>query len=589
MNKLFKAELKKIFLRPGIFVMTALLALILALSYFLYNPVIRSTTQISIDKPTLSEIYNYYATSSLNYSKSDADTHLRNANSMINEYKLTLDSSKASQIREQVDLVNINLASFMDFANRARSNWDYKETAEKIRISQVLPSLNELEQTYTNYSNASKPSILVSTKSDNKIKSMLTSIQKILTSQVDPTIETYNNFVSNLSKYNLETNKNKFKMNITDDFYGIQDIQFEEEFLNDLSNNYVKVCTDRLIEVDKQINEFYENFGGQLEYEKSYSKIDELNVLISKYYNNNKQLFEIIQSKIYLSIASDYSDYEIKQYKGLENFNRYESEQSLTRQEYLFKNDKMEYDYAKPFSVLSTSNFESNAFDFMYFVLELFSFVIIIYCVVIGSSMIAGEQNNGTLKLLAIRPYNRSKIMTSKILATTFFALVFTLLATIITFIAGGIMFGFGSAPILCIFNASFAFEMSPILLSVIYLCSLMLKITTYIILAFTISTLFKSYVGAVTVSIFCFFGAGILNLYVASNNIIKYLPLNNLDLFKYFGGGMFGASSSSLFNIFSTPILPDMNFVFSLINIIITITILLVVTYTVFKKRYIA
>ena len=589
MNKLFKAELKKIFLRPGIFVMTALLALILALSYFLYSPINRSTTEISIDKPTLSEIYTYYTTSSLNYSKSDADTYLNNARSMVDEYKSSLTDSNANKIKEQVNLVNTNLASFMDFANRARSNWDYKETAEKIRITEVLPSLSELEQMYTNFSNAAKPSILVSTESDGRIKSMLTAIQKILTSQVEPTIETYNNFVSNLSKYNVETNKNKFKMNTTEDFYAIIDVIFEEEFLNDLSDSYITVCSNRLSEVDKQITKFYEDFGGQLEYEKSYDKIDELNALISKYYNNNKQLFEIIQSKLYLSIASDYSDYEIKQYKGLENFNRYESEQSLTRQEYLFKNDKMDYDYAKPFSVTSTSNFESNAFDFMYFVLELFSFVIIIYCVVIGSSMIAGEQNNGTLKLLAIRPYSREKIMTSKILATIFFAFVFTLLSTIITFVAGGIMFGFGSAPILCIFNATVAFEMSPILLSVIYLCSVMLKIATYILLAFTISTLFKSYVGAVTVSIFCFFGAGILNLYVASNNVIKYLPLNNLDLFKYFGGGMFGASDSSLFNIFSTPILPDMSFVFSLINIIITISVLLIVTYTVFKKRDIA
>ncbi len=589
MNKLFKAELKKIFLRPGIFVMTALLALILALSYFLYAPVNRSTSKISIDKPTLSEIYNYYATGSLNYSKTDADTQLTSARTMIEEYKASLNDSKAQKIKEQVDLVNKNLASFVDYANRARSNWDYKENAENIRLNQVLPSLSKLEQMYTNYSNTSKPSILVTTASDNRITSMLTSIQKILTSQVDPTIETYNNFVSNLEKYNLETNKNKFKINTTDDFYSIVDVQFDEEFLNDLNDNYVNVCSGRLIEVDKQITQFYADFGGQLEYEKSYDKIDELNALISKYYNNNKQLYEIIKSKIYLSIADDYTDFEIKQYKGLEDFNRYESEQSLTKQEYLFKNDKMDYDYAKPFSVLSTSNFESNAFDFMYFVLELFSFVIIIYCVVIGSSMIAGEQNNGTLKLLAIRPYNRSKIMTSKILATAFFAFVFTLLSTIITFVAGGIMFGFGSAPILCIFNASIAFEMSPILLSIIYLCALMLKITTYIILAFTISTLFKSYVGAVTVSIFCFFGAGILNLYVSSNNIIKYLPLNNLDLFKYFGGGMFGTSNSSLFNIFSTPILPDMSFMFSLINIIITISVLLIVTYTVFKRRDIA
>ena len=45
MFRLYKAELKKIFLKPSIFVVTGLLILMLALSTFLYNPNTRDNSK----------------------------------------------------------------------------------------------------------------------------------------------------------------------------------------------------------------------------------------------------------------------------------------------------------------------------------------------------------------------------------------------------------------------------------------------------------------------------------------------------------------------------------------------------------------
>ena len=47
----------------------------------------------------------------------------------------------------------------------------------------------------------------------------------------------------------------------------------------------------------------------------------------------------------------------------------------------------------------------------MYFTLEIASFLIIAFTVVIGAGMIAKEYSDGTIKLLAIRPFNRNKIV----------------------------------------------------------------------------------------------------------------------------------------------------------------------------------
>ena len=591
MIKLFKAELKKIFLRPGIFVMTALLAVILALSYLLYIPMPRNSTEISISKNTVSEIYNYFSTGEMDYSKSNSLSYVESTKSLIDSYRSNNETSNVQKLTTDINTINDNIYSLIDRLGRVLSSptSDGKEIANTL-INNLKPSVCDFSNYFSSLISTTNPLILVNSETAQDITITLNSLADILTLTTQPTQETYSNIRDKLNLYNVSTSANEYELNITSGIESIRDIVINQQFLDTLQTEYYDVGVARLAVISQNIDEFYSTINGNYELEGSTEKKEELNQKISFYYNTCKQLNQIVLSKIYLNIGQDYTDFEFSKFNGLENFNRYESEQSLSRQEYLFDQNKMEYDYAVPFSFTSTSNFETNAYDFLYFVLELFSFIIIIYCVVIGSSMIAGEQNNGTLKLLAIRPYKRSKIMTSKILATLFFAFVFTLLSTIITFIAGGFMFGFNSAPILCVFNASTAFELSPIILTIIYLMALLLKIFTYIVLAFTISTLFRSYVGAVTVSIFCFFGTAILNLFVTSNNVIKFLPLNNLDLFRYMGGGTFANSTgSNIFNIFASPILPDMSFIFSLINIIITISVLLMITYLVFKNRDIA
>lgn len=590
MIKLLKAELKKIFLKPGIFIMTGILAVVLAFSYFFFIPQNRVNTKISMRGDNLNEIYNNFIGSNYEYSLSSANALMQRANSLITEYKS--DNQNISEIlKDKIDILNADAKDFIDNVGRAAAEVNpsgFLASAENIRKT-ILSEFEEFSSIYINYANEVYPKILINATDHDLIIRNCNSIIATLKAVGAKQLESYVTMRTYLETMNIAKSGSDFKFSFTTYIENIKDIDVGDEFLNELYNNYYLIAEERLINIKTELDKFYTEFNTD-EYVNSMEKKANLNEFISLYFNTAKQSLEIIENKINLKIANTFDDSQFVKFYRYSTFNRYQSEQLATRQEYLFQNNKMDYEYANSFGFLNTSNFESNAFDFAYFVLELFSFIIIIYCVVLGSGMIAGEQSNGTLKLLAIRPYRRSKLLSSKILATLIFIIIFVLFSSIIAFIAGGTLYGFTSLPVLAIFDSNTAFVISPVLLFLLYLITLIAKIFVYIALAFFISTLFKSYVGAVTVSILCFFATSVLNVYLSASAIFKFFPLSNLDLFKYFGGGYFASeTSASIINMFTSPILLDTSFMFSLINVIITTIIILSVTFIVFKKRDIA
>ena len=56
--KLIKGELKKIFLKPGIFVVTAILVLVLTISAIIFNVNERKDSLINIDGSTITQMYD---------------------------------------------------------------------------------------------------------------------------------------------------------------------------------------------------------------------------------------------------------------------------------------------------------------------------------------------------------------------------------------------------------------------------------------------------------------------------------------------------------------------------------------------------
>ena len=202
--------------------------------------------------------------------------------------------------------------------------------------------------------------------------------------------------------------------------------------------------------------------------------------------------------------------------------------------------------------------------------------------------MISKEYSDGTIKLLAIRPYKRNKIILSKILATMFFAFIFVLVSLIVTLITGIIIYDISFPTMLLTFNATFTFTLPIWAVFLIYVASLMIKIWIFALLAITISTIFKSYIAAVCVSV----GIYILNLVVTfvskGANWLKYNIFANLDLFKFFGGSFTSSYSTNenLTNLFLSPVFADSSVILTGIVITAMALILNIVLFTVFKHK---
>ena len=253
---------------------------------------------------------------------------------------------------------------------------------------------------------------------------------------------------------------------------------------------------------------------------------------------------------------------------------------------YLFKTNTFDFDYATPFSMDQPSNYNVNAFDFSYFALKLCMFIIVIYVITVAASTITGEQSNGTLKMLAIRPYNRSKLIGGKLLSTLFIGMLLIAVSAIATLAVGGISYGFGGNSVLVIFNASKAVAMSPVLLYFIYLLTLVVEMAFFVLLALAISMLFKSQIASVAISILVYFGTIVLNMLLGTASWLKILPFTNINLYKYLGSSFLSHDTNFLRAMFTSPVAVGSRFWLCFIYTKVVMIALTVTVFDVFKRR---
>ena len=71
--------------------------------------------------------------------------------------------------------------------------------------------------------------------------------------------------------------------------------------------------------------------------------------------------------------------------------------------------------------------------------------IIVMVVVIVAGVSISEEFNKGTVKLLLVRPYSRTKILISKLIAVFITMLITTVAILLLQFIIGGIVYGFGT------------------------------------------------------------------------------------------------------------------------------------------------
>ena len=597
MFRLYKAELKKIFLKPSIFVVTGLLILMLALSTFLYNPNTRDNTKNYVNYPSrygrVSEIYSEFDTgTTYSFDKKQLLKTLDDANAYIEFYE------GENTVVDDLGTKLENIDEFQHLYESAHYKWasDYniwqgtptKENEKVVNDDKII-----LESARNDFKNQLK--FFVDYYS-SEIVSAGDNVRVLSTKNIN------NNIVDNVNT--CLTYIETFPKNVTEDPDGAiiaqlkadgyyaklksnvsKLIPFEpdKELVGSLQS-YIDTANERLVTYYDKIQTFAN------ENSSSVNSVDlkRIKSLITDYALTVTNAYNVVTNSIKLSGLSKYSATAINKYYGFENANFYEMNEKLAKVKYLFDHDDFDYNYADTFSIIQPSNQEINGFDYSYYALRLCTLFITIYIVVLAASTIAGEQSAGTLKLLAIRPYTRNKLLTCKILATLSIGGILLLVSSVATLVVGGINYGFASAPILYVFNSTKAGVMSPVFMYLLALISMFIEVSFYALLSVCISTVFKSNIGAVSVSTLIYFISLVLNVVAVNVPLLGYLPFANISFFKYFGSSFVTYSNANglLQGILTPTVYTGGSFWISFVIFAVSTGLITYITYLLFKRR---
>ena len=577
--KITRGELDKIFVRPAIFVMTGFFVLAIVVAALMFNPSPRSDSAnfANVDGKTVVEVYNNFNS---NQHKQIYDTELDNVLAMLNFYS----SQDSSEYINKNVLVNMlaEINSKFDEYQRKTSLSTSGSMDNVIALKNELTNqISDLNKTYKSI-NGNFLQLFITKGNDENILNTLNDF--LLTVSIDGDQQTKDHHL-----HIIDTIDNhKFISNLSNMLSKIEDVSIDKKTITNLKSNYYDIAVQRIAKIENSINSIYESAITDNDANLNAKNVEEIKVYCNNYKLLIDQTSTIVNNKILLEIVGSKHTADISNltYTELSKFNKYKTNEDLTRNLYYFDNESYSYQYANVFQSNTDSNYKTNAFDFMYYALEFLSFIIVIFCVVIGSGMISGEVTGGTMKMLAIRPYRRSKIITGKLMGTFLMGVVFLIIGTITTFIIGARMYGLESAPVLIIFNAESASTISATSLFFIFLALLLVRIILYTILAVFISTAFKSNIAAVIISVMIYIFVALFGNLFGSSVIYGYMPFANVDLFRYLGGEFVSTNGSILGLDFSCPLQPDSNFYLSLGIVSAFVTILLAATYIIFNKR---
>lgn len=578
--RLIKGELKKIFLKSGIFVVTALLVVVLVFSAALFQPNERNKPTIVATGKTVSQVYdNSFGSSALDnyYSKTNIlAQNVTVTEELVNYYSNLLSSennSKKAELQQILDNFEKDYNKYKKAGNGIGSNWEAPELDE-LR-TQVKTDLDNFSILFSSLSegNGGYYYILLSETTKEKLSNFLTrattepfianieyrtTYEKIEELQVRSTIQGYLDEIENFTPSQQSVDKAKeyietVKANLQTQENDILDFKSENAPSND---------PDLIKEIKNKILR-YKLYAMNL---NSLVKYTFLNSGLENFSDSQIQNFYVINKETYTT--------------------KYKINETKLIYEYYLTNNTTELDYANPLSFEETSDFTATGYDFMYFALSLCSFVIIAYILFLGAGMIAGEQTTGTLKQLAIRPYSRKKLLLSKLLSTVLVGIIFLTISFVVTLIIGGVLYGLESLPMLFVFNSTNVVSVSPIVLLIVLFLCLLMQIIFYAVLSLSISTLFKSNSGSIVVSILIYVISIILSMFITSLGFLKFLPFVNVNLFGYFGSNMVYSGTNVIARMFTASIPNDFNFYISLALMLGFTVVLYTVTSVVFSKR---
>lgn len=590
MSRLLRGELNKILMRPILYVFTGIIVLALFFSATLMNMENRGY-QYSVDGSTKTEVMAEFV-SAKTMNKTIAENKISSAHTQLTYYQ-NLNSNAETSVSAQLKLLVGDGSTSRAGAQKLLSNYiaaiqDLQASGQTLATAylkdirtEMIEVVTEAKTIISNATNKESLTVLMTkTSFEDYITLSSNALFYLDAKGADLNLlTTHIKIYQDLEKANGFGNVDGityFDKLKTLTYKEVEDIALSEETSKNLDEQYKK-ATEFMATTLENINKYSND-------EKVTTGV--LKEEILKYYYTAEQFSLLVSDTALFEPVKNMKDSIAHQYIGYSDIHLYEIQEKITKNNYLISNNLTTNQFASVFTATTSSGENVGAFDLVYFGLEICSFIILIFCVVLAAGMIAGEQSNGTLKVLATRPFSRNKILTSKILATLIFGIIFMIFSALVLFITGFAIYGLDMTPIMAVFNASSVFIASPIVLLLIYLALMIIKILFFVLLATMISTVFRSNVGAVAVSIFVYFITALFSVLFVSSTWYAYLPFAGIDLFKFFGGAFGATTANPLAIAFSSPMFFNSNLIISGVTVLASMIIMTILSYTVFKKR---
>ena len=200
---------------------------------------------------------------------------------------------------------------------------------------------------------------------------------------------------------------------------------------------------------------------------------------------------------------------------------------------------------------------------------------ITLFSVVAASSIVSSEIQSGTIKQLVIRPFERWQFLLSKFLTVTVFSLLLVIILIVSNYVISTLLFGNGDwtaqAPM---HNGN---EASYVTLIFSQMGLYTLNMLVFVVISFSLSTLFKSQALAVGIGIFVLFFTNMtqmLTMVLGDTAWYKFVILPHLSLPQY---------------TYTNTIMEGVTLPFSLAVLAVYVIIFLSITTVFFQKRDIA
>ncbi len=581
MFKVISAEIKKMVSKPGIYILAILLAVILVLGVFIYRPTVYQDTSVNLQGDTVLDIYNQFDGGLNAGIKYDVDDNIINASYPVTLYRINGVAYK-DHINELVNHFETNFSAYRNCAYDSSSSNTI--STNKTNLLQSLINLNNAINIGINNAQNGAYTILTTTSNFNTYEEYY----EYVYSNFDVTVtESNRTTIAEICKEYEDNFKEKFISSIDNFKYPNVSDDFIEDYSANIEGTKYSTINARMQEIITDIYELRDLAQFDSEINQSISSKDEMIRLINLYINTADTFINLVNYELLSNAFSVVNTNDQLDLMYLTNQSQYNSDSLLIRYTYLFENGKTENDYAHPLTIGVTSNHETNAYDYAYFILKLFSFIIIVYAVMTACHSIAGEIKEGSMRYLAIRPVGRIKLFFGKLFAILLMSIIMILFSAIIALCVGGAVYGFDSLTILTIFNGTTAITMHPIVMLLIYLLSMFLELMVYASIAMLLSCLFKSDLFAVTIMLVLYLLNTLLPVFAGGiNSWLAYYPFSHISLYSLFGSSNYALSDNFLNILLGAKVYAGTN-----IGLTISVTLLFIIIANVlgsilFKKK---